>query len=266
MLFHLMSLHTRCPQRIASTSAHRTVWRRRGIRYYVSGTASEPEWFQQVRTELLSRKPLYQREDLDLLHHEQLLTTLTGFAPRLPQLDGGAGPNIPLAQLLTRFNARVPSSKLLPDGTDPLHSPGEPWMRRMWAGGSVQLNPELKLKSETPFRHESRAACVERIKDVRLQGEGEAAKVFVSIERRFASVDQLKDAAESQFGGDTRKYMLQQVKSGAEWGDAWVKEERNLVFLKPKTAAELMAIQAGQTLVPRYLKGMYFNGLILFYY
>jgi hypothetical protein len=60
--------------------------------------------------------------------------------------------------------------------------------------------------------------------------------------------------------------MLQQVKSGAEWGDAWVKEERNLVFLKPKTAAELMAIQAGQTLVPRYLKGMYFNGLILFYY
>ena len=259
MLSHPMSVHMRCPLRIANTCAHRTVWRRRGVRYYASGTTSDPDWFQQVRTELLSRKPLYQREELDNLHHEQLLSTLTEFAPRLPQLDGGARPNVPLAQLLTRFNIRVASSKLLPDGTDPLHSPGEPWMRRMWAGGSVQVNPALKLKSETPFTLSSRTACLERIKDVRLQGEGETAKIFVTIERRFASIDQLREAAGTQFGGDARKYIVQQVDDGVEWGDAWVKEERKLVFLKPKTAAELLAIQTGQTLAPAYLNCMSFS-------
>lgn len=40
-----------------------------------------------------------------------------------------------------------------------------------------------------------------------------------------------------------------------DWSNAWVKEERNLVFLKAKTAAELASIHAGELLAPKYLKG-----------
>ncbi|KAF2630318.1 hypothetical protein BU25DRAFT_387421 [Macroventuria anomochaeta] len=254
MLFHSMSLHTRCPRRIASTAAHRNVWRQRGVRDYASDTANDPEWFQQVRSELISRKPHYQCEDLDLLHHEQLYTTLGGFVPRLSKLDTDLKPNISLAELLTHFNIRVLSSTLLPDGTDPLHSPGEPWMRRMWAGGAVKLNPDLKLKSGAPFRLLQKVACVERIKDVRLQGTGDEAKVFVTVERRFAFADQLRDVAKSRPEGNVRAQIFQQADTGDDWSDALLKEERNLVFLKAKTAAELIAIYAGQTVVPRYLK------------
>lgn len=253
-LFHSMSLHTRCPKRIVSTSAHRTVWRRRGARCYASDTANDPEWFQQVRTELLGRQPYYRREDVDLLHHEQLSTTLAGFVPRVNKPYNKRNSIVPLFELLTRFNVQVQSSKLLPDGTDPLHSPGEPWIRRMWAGGAVKFNPDLKLISETPFRLQSRVACVERVKDVRLQGTGDDAKVFVTIERRFTSVDQRRDVHGSQSEDNVRAHVSQQVDRDDDWSDALFKEERNLVFLKAKTAAELTAVQVGQTLVPRYLK------------
>ncbi|KAJ8106229.1 hypothetical protein OPT61_g9677 [Boeremia exigua] len=238
-----MSLHTRGPQRLASISARRTVGQWQSARYYASATANDPEWFQQVRAELLRRKPQQYREVLDTLHHKQLDATVAGFQTRGPREDT-LPDQVALAHVLTRFNAREPLSTLLPDGTDPLHSPGEPWVRRMWAGGAVKIKPDLDPQAKSPFRLFSRVACVEHIKDVRLQGSGDEAKIFVTIERRFALERKVKDAARSQ------------AESGVdeEWGDALLKEERNLVFLKPKTAAELKAIKGGETLVPRYLK------------
>lgn len=252
MLFHCsMSLHARCHQRIASTSAHRTVWRRRCIRYYASATANDPEWFQKVRAELLSRKPHYHREDLDPLHHEQLYTTLVGFTPKHTKLDADSRPHISLAELLTRFNIQVQSPKLLSDGTDPLHHPGEPWMRRMWAGGAVKLKPDLRLDCELPFRLKQRVACLERIKDVRLQGTGDEAKIFVTIERRIASRSADPDQSEGKLTANNFKRAIRDN----DWSDSVVKEERNLVFMKAKTAAELMSIQTGQALGDtRYLK------------
>jgi hydroxyacyl-ACP dehydratase HTD2-like protein with hotdog domain len=254
-----MSLHTRCPQRIASTCAHGTVWRRRGIRYYASNTATDPEWFQQLRTELLSRNAIYQREDLDILHHEQLLSTLAGFVPRINKIDPDAKHHSPVAHLLTRFNIRVTSAKLLPDGTDPVHSPGEPWVRRMWAGGAVKLNPDRKFQYDGPFRLQSRVACVERIKDVRLLGGDDAAKIFVTTERRFASYNQLVARSKSQYRGleEPRAYFLEQARDDVDWGDALLKEERTFVFLKAKTSAEIDAIQAGEIFVPRYITCMF---------
>lgn len=250
-----MSLHTQCPQRLVSTLARRTAWQWRGVRHYASAITNGPEWFQQLRSELLSREAIYQREDLDLLHHEQLVTTLTGFAPETPKIEASARLHSPVPHVLTRFNLRVPSAELLPDGTDPLHSPGEPWVRRMWAGGAVKLNPNKTNQYAGPFRLESRVVCLERIKDVRLQGEDDTAKIFVTIERRFAAHDYLMKSAGSRSGApvDSRRYFERQVRDGAEWGDALLIEERNLVFLKAKTGDELEAIQAGETIVPRYL-------------
>lgn len=257
MLLHSMSLHTRCPQRVASTSAHSTAWRRISVRYYASQATKDPEWFQQVRAEMLARKPFYFREDLDLLHASQRSTTLAGFVPKVRKKGSLAQAHSPSYDFLTRFNAQVAAPKLLPDGTDSRHCPGEPWMRRMWAGGAVQLSPDVRDRVDI-VRVDARAACMERIKDVRLQGADDAAKIVVTVERRFALVNRLAEHAQDQFvEADAERYFLQQVRDGVEWGDALMKEERNLVFLKAKTATELMAIQAGQTHEPRYLKCMY---------
>ncbi|KZM19471.1 uncharacterized protein EKO05_0003042 [Ascochyta rabiei] len=238
-------------QRIASTSTRRTVWRQRGARYYSSQATNDPEWFQQLRAGLLSRSPICQHEDLDYIHHMQLCTTLGGFVPRIHKGESVAHTRSPVAHLLTRFNLQVPSAKLLPDGTDPLHSPGEPWVRRMWAGGAVQVNPSVSAGTDTlGFR--SKVACVERIKDVRLQGENDTTNIFVTIERRFALFNRLADRARSPSAElDAKTNLVQQVHSGVEWGDALMKEERNLVFLKAKTDIELTADQTHTT---RYLK------------
>ncbi|KAF1933560.1 uncharacterized protein M421DRAFT_39982, partial [Didymella exigua CBS 183.55] len=252
-----MSLHARCQQRIAIKSAHRTVWRRRCVRYYASNTANDPEWFQKVRTELLSRRPQYHREELDTLHYEQFYTTLIGFTPNTVKHDANSRPNISLAELLTRFNVRVQSPNLLGDGTDPLHHPGEPWMRRMWAGGAVKLSPALKLdleaRSELPLRLKQRVACLERIKDVRLHGTGDEAKIFVTVERRFAS----RSATEGESEGTLSANNFKRAIRDNDWSDSLVKEERNLVFMKAKTAAELISITSGQGLgATRYLKAL----------
>lgn len=236
-----MSLYARCTQRLASTCAHGSVWRRRCVRHYASDTVNDNAWFQKVRTELLGRRPFYHHEDLGLLHLEQLNNTLSDIGLRYRKPDPDRRPNVLLAELLTRFNVRQHSANLLSDGTDTMHHPGEPWTRRMWAGGTVKLSPDLKFGCELPFRLEQRAACLERIKDVRLQGTGDEAKIFVTIERRFAS-----SAAGPDQVGARPKVSFKQVICDDDWSDSTVKEERNLVFMKAKTTAELESTQNGQ--------------------
>lgn len=252
MLLHgSMSVHARCQQRIASTCAHRTVWRRRRqqqqqrcVRSYASATASDPEWFQEVRDDLLGRRPRCGPEELDATHHDRFHTTLQGFAPST-HVHSSPKAHVPLAELLTRFNVHVPSAELLRDGTDPLHCPGGPWIRRMWAGGAVKVRPaqELAAKAGTvaPFRLGDTVACLERIKHVRLHGAGDEAKVYVTVERCFAP----SRDSEGESGSAV-----------PDWSASPVTEERNLVFMKAKTGAELASSPNGQALAEtRYLKG-----------
>ena len=81
-----------------------------------------------------------------------------------------------------------PASKLsllLPDGTDPDQSPGDPFVRRMWAGGRIKF-PRM---SEMPPLDGSLQACSERISDVVVKGNPGDEKIFVTIERCFSKVD-----------------------------------------------------------------------------
>jgi len=254
MLLHCsMSLHARWQLRIASTSAHRTVWRRRCVRYYASDTASDPEWFQKVRDELLGRRPRYHPEELDPTHYDQFNTTLNGFEPSTVVRTGTSKVRVPLAELLTRFNVRVQSAELLDDGTDPFHFPGEPWIRRMWAGGAVKVKPGRGLGAKagtvTPFRLKETVACLERIKDVRLQGTGDEAKIYVTIERCFA----LDPASNVESGRALQAGDCKRVRLDPDWSESPVTEERNLVFMRPKKGLELApGSSSGDT---RYLKG-----------
>jgi hydroxyacyl-ACP dehydratase HTD2-like protein with hotdog domain len=224
------------------------------VRCYASSTASDPEWFQRVRNDLLSRPSHQHREDLDLTHYGQFNKTLAGFAPPTTVYRANSKTQISLAELVTRFNSRVQSSNLLGDGTDRLHHPGEPWMRRMWAGGAVNIRHGLKLGSRTgslaPFRLQETVVCVERIKDVRLQDTGDEAKIFVTIERRFALKDVKDNESEGTLSADDSKQMV----SDSDWSDSLVKEERSLVFMKAKRGSELMAVTTDQG-ATRYLKG-----------
>src|SRR6266536_3488451 len=78
--------------------------------------------------------------------------------------------SLPPAHHLVYFNRVIPSHKLLPNGTDPLQSPGPPFVRRMWAGGYLRFHPNR----HPPVLRGECYVCLERIRDIQIKGrEGE---------------------------------------------------------------------------------------------
>ncbi|KAH7087795.1 hypothetical protein FB567DRAFT_549048 [Paraphoma chrysanthemicola] len=255
---HLMSPYTQCFSRIARTRLRPLQWRRLPARCYATSTADDPPWFQKLRTEMLGRDAISSREFIDENVEHKLTDTLSTFLP--PDWCtrvNGKGKVVPVGHHLVWFNTSMPVDKLLPDGTDPLQSPGDPWVRRMWAGGSLKIRPKAYYDPGSGFTIDNYVICAEHISDVQLRGQGDAAKIFVTIERKFARHEILRDKhaawSKKTRGTGPQSYFRQQIKSEG-WGDAVLVEQRNLVFLKDKTPAELEAIAAGDMAPIRYLK------------
>lgn len=159
----------------------------------------------------------------------------------LPKVHRGGGilPASPLPQghHLVYFPPTHPSSALLPDGTDSDHWPGPPFSRRLWAGGSLSFAEGWEADLLLDKR---RAACVERVEDVRLNwaragAGGDAAvdggdgahhpvgdKVFVDVVRRYGAVGEDEDAVD---GAE----VVRRVE-----GSPAIVERRTLVFLTGK--------------------------------
>lgn len=150
-------------------------------------------------------------------------------APLLPR-SAPALP-LPLAHHLVYFNPVIPADKLLHDGTDPLQSPGAPFVRRMWAGGYVKFARE---GGQGPVLDGGRWVCVEGIRDVAVKGQEGEEKVFVGIERRVGR------AAEREEGEDAVRERLW-AKREEEWGEASLIERRNIVFMRGRTTEEAKA-------------------------
>ena len=147
--------------------------------------------FEEIKEDLLSRK-------LPLLHDAPTETpsylldaTLADFLPPNPLSSYPVPPDTkegyqtaPLrpGHHLVYFPPAYPLSSLLPDGTDPEQSPGEPFARRMWAGGRIQFFPRNGYKFRLTGH---KATCFERISDVVAKGKEEEEKIFVTVERRF---------------------------------------------------------------------------------
>jgi hydroxyacyl-ACP dehydratase HTD2-like protein with hotdog domain len=233
------------------------------IRCYASaGSVDDTAWFQQLRKEMVGRPLPSSREYLDVTTDNKLIDTLSTFLPQewchRPKKNKGI---IPLGHHLVWFNTSMPADQLLPDGTDPLQSPGEPWVRRMWAGGHLDLRPDVYYDTEKGFAVDTDVVCAERIQDVQLRGQGDAAKIFVTIQRRYARNDTLYAnlaRLRAEYGRRAKQaspqwHFREQLLNEEEWGDAVLKEERNLVFLKEKTSTELDAIKAGQLTSIKYL-------------
>ena len=134
---------------------------------------------------------------------------------------------MPVGHHLVYFPPQVPLSQLLPDGTDTLHTPGDPFNRRLWAGGSVRFPG-----SPGPLLDGSRAVCIETIRRVVVKGVEGEEKVVVRIERRVGTVAEGEDEA------TTRSRIFRDVED--EPGDAAVVENRELVFMREKTPEQLV--------------------------
>ncbi|KAL8832393.1 MAG: hypothetical protein Q9170_004894 [Blastenia crenularia] len=97
-------------------------------------------------------------------------------------------------------------SSLLPDGTDPLHSPGPPFTRRMWAGGDVTFHKPVIFSK-------GRITCRESIANVEIKGKDGEEKVYVTIQRNIFNGQRYKE------------------------DDVLIAENRRLVFMRDRPPA-----------------------------
>lgn len=142
---------------------------------------------------------------------------------------------------------------MLPDGTNPDQSPGEPFVRRMWAGGRVSYSHSNPLVLDG-----SRAVCAEFIRSVTVKGGEGKEKLFVGVERRMAraSAEAQRDitraveadAAGAQAQADLEHRVRQRLwrDEESDFGPCSVVEARNIVFMRARTKEEAAAEEAAR--------------------
>jgi hydroxyacyl-ACP dehydratase HTD2-like protein with hotdog domain len=161
--------------------------------------------------------------------------------PRLPATAGSTAA-LPQGHHLVYFAPQLAGSQLMADGTDPAHSPGKPWSRRLWAGGSLSFAKGWEEKLKLDGR---RAVCIESIGDVNVRGKGVETrrgigdeqmlngheKVFVDVVRKYRTVEGAHssedDSARSAAKDDLRA--MTQAKY-----DPAIEEVRTLAFMAEK--------------------------------
>lgn len=132
-------------------------------------------YLSRLREELIARNLPIITDYMTPMPARLLKTTLLDFIP-YSESQVPTSNKLSVGHHLVYFPSQTRLSSLYPDGTDPLHSPGPPFTRRMWAGGSMRfLKP---LRSDSSAFHVS-----EKIMDVHFRGKDDEQKVFVTIER-----------------------------------------------------------------------------------
>ncbi|MCJ1256868.1 hypothetical protein MMC24_004693 [Lignoscripta atroalba] len=154
---------------------------------------------------------------------------------------GGGLRTLPPSHHLIYFPPPTPLSSLLPDGTDPDQSPGDPFVRRMWAGGRIAFNLHRSSYLELDG---FRADCLERISDVTIKGSLGNEKVFVTIERRVSRTvnedDEIHGRSMADRSEEKQREILMQDRNCS------VIEHRNIVFMRersPQVAADAAKAQ-----------------------
>lgn len=149
--------------------------------------------------------------------------------------EGFMGPiKLSPAHHLVYFNPIIPNNKLLADGTDPLQSPGEPFVRRMWAGGY------LRFHRSSAGLQGARYVCLERIRDVQVKGKEGEEKVFVGIERRIGKCAHFLKTDEAY-----RKALW--AENEEDFAESRIIERRNIVFMRERTPEEAAAAAVAAT-------------------
>lgn len=134
---------------------------------------------------------------------------------------------------------------MLADGTNPDQSPGDPFVRRMWAGGEVRYNPANPLRLDG-----GRGVCAEFIRSVGVKGREGAERLFVRIERRLAmaSAEERAGLAAAVQGDELARETLEhRVRQrlwrdgDADFGPCSVLETRSIVFMRARGREEAAA-------------------------
>ncbi|KAI1457249.1 HotDog domain-containing protein [Annulohypoxylon moriforme] len=175
-----LRLLRRSPCLIPSASrACLPIWRRS----YSSDGLSQDR-FEAIKTEMLARHTPRSRDFMSPTNSALLGIALDDFIPNECRTGGmsikeiQSDKRLPEGHHLVYFPLQKPISRLCPDGTDPFHSPGEPFVRRMWAGGSIKFNKPLRFNNIP-------VDCEERIEDVTVKGPEGEEKIFVTVLREY---------------------------------------------------------------------------------
>ena len=123
----------------------------------------------------MSRKPLYSTDYMTQTQTLSLKRTLNDFLPILPFPAEQIGALAPTHHLVY-FPSIENTSNLLTDGTDSTLSPGVPFVRRLWAGGSMKFENDIMV-DRSPFH------CTEAVQDVRIIGKEGEEKIWVKVAR-----------------------------------------------------------------------------------
>ena len=131
--------------------------------------------FSHLREKMTSRRSPYIKDYMTSMPTKYLRLSLADFLPDSGHRRATSGFLSPTHHLVYFPNV-TPSSLLLQDGTDSLQSPGPPFTRRMWAGGSVTINRNIQVDGR-PFH------CTEAVTDVQAKGNEGEEKIYIGIER-----------------------------------------------------------------------------------
>lgn len=204
--------------------------------------STQPATCANIKYELQSRPPRIYHDYLVPTHSHLLSLSLTDTCHTGVDIDHhcvtpSTTHKIPLPQghHLVYFPPTHPTASLLPDGTDTDQFPGSPFIRRLWASGSLTFpRNDIVPKEKQLILDGRRAVCVEKIDDVRITGvppvqeardaPGHGEKIFVDVIRKYAAIPE--DLSPSN------------IEKFVENHHAAVQERRTLVFLTAKTSEE----------------------------
>nr|POF18007.1 mesaconyl-c(4)-coa hydratase [Quercus suber] len=216
--------------------------------------------FLHLEQEMKQRKiqPIF--DDLTPQQSYRLDVTLSDFLPDTnpPTLLPLPGQQLPIPHHMIYFEPTKRANQMLADGTNPDQSPGEPFVRRMWAGGRVLYNHNNPLVLDA-----GRGVCAEFIRSVTTKGKEGEEKLFVSIERRLAkaTAEELEGLASATQGETARETLEHRVRQRLwrdqeeDFGPCSVVETRNIVFMRARSkeqAAAEIAKAKGKILKPQH--------------
>ncbi|KAK3710573.1 hypothetical protein LTR37_010200 [Vermiconidia calcicola] len=218
--------------------------------------------FSNLESEMKARKiqPIF--DDLTPQPSYRLNVSLADFLPDAsppPVLPPTTNPEtLPIPHHLIYFEPTKRASTMLADGTNPDQSPGDPFVRRMWAGGRVLYNQDNPFKLDA-----SRGVCAEFIRSVTVKGKEGSEKIFVGIERRQAKAtdDEMKRLGPAQTDAQEKETLEHRVRQRlwrdreSDFGPCSIVETRNIVFMRSRSKAEADAESAkarDKILKPQY--------------
>lgn len=122
------------------------------------------------------------------------------------------------------FPLALPTRTLLPDGTDTMYHPGEPWNNRLWVGGRLQLFMTLEENAHYVWRVE------EIIKNVVVRGRPGSEKVFVTLRRAVGMQSGLPKSEQPEY------HYLRPTDGESISAHTALMEDRTLCFMREQPA------------------------------